>query len=139
MSMMDRLKVYAEKTAEKREVSAQLKELNEQLTILEEELLEEMTAEGLTQARVDTGAGSFTIFPKRQIWAGIEEGQKLLAVVALEDHGMRDLLTANLQSLSSWCREREERGEPVIPDYLEGLVKVTEKFTLSVRKAGNGK
>ena len=133
---IERLKTYASLTVRKRDVSKELDELKSQLSILESELLDELTSSGLTQARVETESGMFTLFPKRQIWASLEEGVRLEAIEAFEAHGMKDLLSPNYQALSAWCREREDHGEEPVPDFLVGLVKVTEKYTLNVTKAG---
>lgn len=134
----DRVKRYAELISLKRQAKATLNTIQEELTTLETELLDALAAEGIDQVRVDTDEGRFTIFPKRQIWAGIEEGKKLEAIEVLEKLGLKDLLSPNYQSLSSWVREHEVTETP-LPKEFEGVIAVREVFTLNVRKAGNGK
>lgn len=130
-------KQYAELVAKKRELKAVLKTLDETIAEREVALLDEMGAEGVTQMRVDTDSGAFTLFPKCTVWAGIEEGQKLKAIEVLEGLGMKDLLSPNYQSLSSWVREHIDAGVP-LPKEFEGVIAVREVFSLAVRKA-NGR
>lgn len=133
----DRVKRYAELTSLKRQAKATLNTIQEELTTLETELLDALAAEGIDQVRVDTDEGRFTIFPRRTIWGGIEEGKKMEAIEVLEKLGLKDLLSPNYQSLSSWIREHEETGIP-LPEEFNGVIMVREVFSLAVRKA-NGK
>lgn len=130
----EEVREYAELTAEKRRLTADLEDIKKKLSTLEQHLLDRFGAEGVSQMRVDTDEGSFTVFPKRQIWAGIEEGQKLAAIDVLEKLGLKDLLSPNYQSLSSWVREHEEMGVP-LPEEFAGVIAVREVFSLAVRKA----
>ncbi len=130
----EEVRQYAELTAEKRRLTAELEEVKKNLSQMEQHLLDRFGAEGVSQMRVDTDEGSFTVFPKRQIWAGIEEGQKLAAIEVLEKLGLKELLSPNYQSLSSYVREHEEMGVD-LPAEFEGVIAVREVFSLAVRKA----
>ena len=131
---VERYQHYAAKVALKRELKAKLTELEADIKETETALLDEMGSEGVTQVRVETSEGPFTLFPKRVVWAGVEEGQKLRAIEVLESLGLKDLLSPNYQSLSSWVREHEEFGRP-LPEEFKGVIAVREVFSLAVRKA----
>ena len=133
-----RVRRFAELTSLKRQAKATLAEIQEEMDKIQDEVLTAMSAEGVSSLRVDTSEGRFTVSPRRQIWAGVEEGQKLKAVQVLEALGLQDLVSPNYQSLSSWVREHEEVGRP-LPKEFEGVIAVREVFSLGVRKAGNGK
>lgn len=135
-----KVKQYAELTSKKREVQKMLDDLNGTLAKLEEELLEEYTDEGVSSLKVDTSEGRFTVFPRRELWAGREEGvDNDAACAALRAAGLDDLCETkfNTQKLSAVVREMDAAGAPY-PASFVGVIKVTEKYRLSVRKAGNG-
>lgn len=130
-------KEFAELKSLKRQLSAKMAELDETIAKREVTLLDQMATEGFTSIRVDTSEGSYTISPRRTISATAEEGQKEELIKRMESLGLRDLVTLNYRSLSSWVREHQEIGKP-LPKKLEGLIRVNEIFHLGVVKA-NGK
>ena len=132
-----RVKRVAELTSLKRQAKATLADIQEEMDRIQQEVLDAMGAEGISSLRVDTSEGRFTVSPRRQLWAGVEEGQKRKAVEVLEALGLGDLVSPNYQSLSSWVREHEDQGRP-LPAEFAGVIAVREVFTLGVRKAGNG-
>ena len=134
----NRIKRYAELTLLKRQAKTTLADIQEEMDKIQQEVLDIMGAEGVSSLRVNTSEGWFTVSPKRTIWAGIEEGMKLQAIEVLESLGLKDLLSPNYQSLSSWVREHEDQGRP-LPAEFAGVIAVREVFSLGVRKAGNGK
>lgn len=133
----ERVKRYAELTSLKRQAKTTLADIQEEMDKIQQEVLDAMGAEGISSLRVDTSEGRFTVFPKRQLWAGIEEGMKMQAIEVLESLGLKDLLSPNYQSLSSWVREHEDQDRP-LPAEFAGVIAVREVFSLGVRKA-NGK
>ena len=134
---MDAVKQFAELTARKRGLAAQLDEVKAEMDALQESILAMMGEAGVSSVRVDTDEGRFTLFPRRELWAGALEGDYVRACVALRDAGLSDLVEErfNTQRLSAVVREMDAAGTP-LPESFEGAIKVSEIFKLSVRRAG---
>ena len=135
---MESVKKFAELTAKKRGLSAQLDEVKAEMDALQESILAMMGEAGVSSVRVDTDEGRFTLFPRRELWAGAMEGDYVRACVALRNAGLGDLVEErfNTQRLSAVVREMDAAGTP-LPESFEGAIKVSEVFKLSVRKAGS--
>lgn len=138
---------YAHLFAAKKGLEDELKDIEGELRHLEEVLLEEFLAEGMERARVD----GVTIYIERQLWAKVPEGVARPDVVAaLESAGLRDFITYNSLTLSSYIREvaRSASGEdhPSAGDALAalvaakpalaGMVDVEERVTIRGRRTG---
>jgi hypothetical protein len=132
-----KVRQYAELTARKRALKSQLDEVDSDLAALQEEILDMMAQNGVPSLKVDTAEGRFTVFTRRELWAGALEGDYPRACAALQAAGMGDLVEErfNTQRLSAVVREMETTGTPY-PESFEGAIKITETFKLGVRKAG---
>ena len=96
--------------------------------------LSELMAE--TETQNFTRAGTmFCLTTKTR--ASATAGVKDELFQALKDNGYADLVyeTVNANSLSSFVKEQIEGNGDTLPGWLEGLVNVFDKTTVSVRKA----
>ena len=130
---------YAALINAKRNKKAEIDALDAEINQLQEEILATMSEEGLSSMRVDIEEGRFTIFPRRELWAGAMDGDYERACHALKVAGLGDLVEEkfNTNRLSSVVREMDAAGVPM-PESFAGAIKVSEVFKLSVRRA-NGK
>ena len=96
--------------------------------------LSELMAE--TETQNFTRAGTmFCLTTKTR--ASAAAGVKDSLYAALKDNGFGDLVyeTVNANSLSSFVKEQIEGNGDALPDWLEGLVNVFDRTTVSVRKS----
>jgi len=96
--------------------------------------LSELMAE--TETQNFTRAGTmFCLTTKTR--ASATAGVKDELFQALKTNGYGDLVyeTVNANSLSSFIKEQIEGNDDTLPGWLEGLVNVFDKITVSVRKA----
>ena len=127
---------YAVLVAKRKNLEAEVDTLKETLTKLEAELLARMGDEGVTQLKVETDEGEFTLFPKRTLWSSCIPGHETELNDGLRVLGMGDLVkeSVNSQRLSSYIRELDIVGQAV-PAEIIYAVKISERFTIGVRKA----
>ena len=127
---------YAGLVAQRKAAEELVEGLKEKLTKLEAELLTRMGDEGVASLKVDTPEGRFTLFPKRQLWSSCIPGHEQELHDGLRALGMGDLVkeSVNSQRLSSYVRELDAVGHMVPPE-VANAIKVTERFTIGVRKA----
>ena len=127
---------YAVLVAKRKNLEAEVDTLKETLTKLEAELLARMGDEGVTQLKVETDEGEFTLFPKRTLWSSCIPGHETELNDGLRVLGMGDLVkeSVNSQRLSSYIRELDIVGQAV-PAEIINAVKISERFTVGVRKA----
>ena len=127
---------YAVLVAKRKNLEAEVDTLKETLTKLEAELLARMGDEGVAQLKVETDEGKFTLFPKRTLWSSCIPGHETELNDGLRALGMGDLVkeSVNSQRLSSYIRELDIVGQAV-PAEIINAVKISERFTVGVRKA----
>ena len=127
--LSDRLKALKDK---KKEIEATLKAVNE--TILEiETALAELMAISETQNFTRSGTTfSLTTSTKASAKAGMKEE----LYTALKNAGDGDLVveTVNPSSLSAFVKEQISENNEALPEWLDGLVNVFEKISISMRK-----
>ena len=124
----------------------QLKALRERKDALEEEMkqlnadidnadwhLSELMAESETQ-NFTRGGTTFCLTTKTR--ANAVAGKRAELFAALRENGYGDLVTetVNANSLSSFVKEQMEAEGDMLPGWLNGLVSVFEKTTVSVHK-----
>lgn len=124
----------------------QLKALRERKEALEEEMkqlnadidnadwhLSELMAESETQ-NFTRGGTTFCLTTKTR--ANAVAGKRTELFAALRENGYGDLVTetVNANSLSSFVKEQMEAEGDMLPGWLNGLVSVFEKTTVSARK-----
>ena len=117
----------------KSELEAQVKDVTAKIDEVDYRL-SEMMAE--TETQNFTRAGTmFCLTTKTR--ASASAGVKDELYAALREQGFGDLVyeTVNANSLSSFVKEQIEGNDDNLPGWLEGLVNVFDKTTVSVRKS----
>ena len=127
--LSDRLKALKDK---KKEIETSLKSVNDMIFEVESALAEFMT---LSETQNFTRSGtmfSLTTSTKASAKAGRKD--KLYAL--LKDAGYGDLVveTVNPSSLPAFVKEQISENNDSLPQWLEGLVNVFEKTSISIRK-----
>jgi hypothetical protein len=135
----ERLKRFATLTSLKRGKKSELDEIEHEIIQLQEEILEEMGREGISQARVDTDDGRFTLYPYVTLWGKAKEGNYDGACRWLKRVGLGDLVEKkfNVHKMSAVLREMNA-GEQPYPKGWEKYLEVSEVYKVGVRKS-NGK
>lgn len=130
---------YINLDKKKRDLSDKLDEIKGQIRELEQTILAEFQAEGMSQAKI----GERCLWLDHKIWAsagGDMEG----AVAALKAAGESDMVkeSINRQTLSAWVREQApsklsspEEIQAALPAGLAQAIKVTETNNIRVRKS----
>lgn len=90
----------AELTIEKRALQLRIKRLEEQIAYLEGEILPQWTEDQVTQLKVKTSAGPYTLYLSSQVWASTE----FLDLEKLGDE-FPGLLSLNRMTASAALRE----------------------------------
>lgn len=97
-------------------------------------VLQDFQRQGVSKTTVN----GKTAYLLRQVWANVAEGQFEALKEALLQLNAGDIVkeTINTQSLSAFVREFEpdDQGLPGLPAELRGLVKISEKFDIRVRR-----
>ncbi len=144
---------FVAETIRLKEVEKQLKADKADLEGKKQAILDGFAEQGVGQIRID----GKTVYTHRQLWAGkadaldasgepLKEKGKAIKVDndeyidAIKAAGLEHMVkeTVAASTLSSWVREidqEDDDGLPVLPPELVGMVKVTEKFDVRVRKA----
>ncbi|MBN2377033.1 MAG: hypothetical protein JXD22_11570 [Sedimentisphaerales bacterium] len=129
---MEKLKRFAELAKAKEKANADLDAIKTEMAELEPELLEVFIENETTQIKI----ADRTIYVDSRIFASAIDQKELCAYMTEEGFGDMVKEAINGNTLSSYVREfeRDEEGVPVLPDGLKGLVKVSLKDSLKVRK-----
>lgn len=128
--MADRLRGLRD---EKAELEKRIKEINGEIDDTDFRLSELMAE---TETQNFTRAGMmFCLTSKTRASAAAGRKDELFA--ALRGEGFGDLVyeTVNANSLSAFVKEQIEENGDVLPEWLDGLVNVFEKTSVSLRKA----
>jgi len=129
-----KIKKYVELADKKKRAEANIDEIKQQMKVLEEYLLDNMMKAGQQSANLD----GHTVYVHRQLWASAANGAEALHE-ALEQTGHGELVEpkVNSQRLSALVREfeQDEEGMPILPGALKEAVKVSEKYSVRVRKS----
>jgi len=112
------LRQLGERIARKKELKAQLKQLEEEMRDLQEPCMNTLAAAGMENARIELEDGSrMTLHLHSQLWARpiVDEGgspNRAAVVEALREEGMDDFLKEdfNVQQLSGFARECDRSG-----------------------------
>lgn len=124
------LRNYTTLDRRRRELKAELAEVEDQVRQLQETLLNEFEQAGMSSIRQD----GTTVYVHRQLWCNPKDGDYLRACRALRDAGLGDMVTErfNLNSVSAWVREQEKEGAE-IPEVLQDALNINEVFSLRTR------
>ncbi len=128
--LADRLRALRD---EKAEAEQRLKEINAEIDEVDYRL-SEMMAESETQNFTRAGT-MFCLTTKTR--ASATAGRKDDLFAALRGEGYGDLVyeTVNANSLSAFVKEQISENGDVLPAWLDGLVNVFEKTSVSLRKS----
>lgn len=127
--LADRLKGLKE---QKKQKESELKNVNDMIFEVESALAELMT---LSETQNFTRSGTmFSLTTSTK--ASTKAGRKDELYALLKDAGYGDLVveTVNPSSLSAFVKEQISENDDVLPQWLEGLVNVFEKTSVSIRK-----
>ena len=128
--LSDRLKALKEN---KKELETTLKNVNEKIFEIESSLAELMT---LNETQNFTRSGTmFSLTTSTK--ASAKAGKREELYTALKNAGYGDLVveTVNPSSLSAFVKEQISENGETLPEWLDGLVNVFEKTSISMRKS----
>lgn len=123
--MIELAKKFVALTREKRERNAELRQIEETLGELEEELVTIMTNESVGKFSVD----GMTVFPQKHVYVKAKGGDQQAAVEALYKYGVRTGLMLSTMRLRAMVKEDPEGLPPEVMEHLE----VTERYKLGAR------
>lgn len=135
---MERVRRFAELDQQKADLKSMIKELDVELTILDERIQNDMTQSGITQHRVEVPRGSGkhrTVHLRRDLRASPTD---IGALARYADTAEFVKLAVNAQTLSAFVREITELnkdGLPILPEQIKDAVKVSEIYSVRSRKA----
>jgi hypothetical protein len=120
---------YAERDAKKKQLEAEISQLNIELEALSQLGVDALEDSGAN--KIDLTAGGYVSISDR-LYTSTEDREKLFAWI--KQHKLQSLLTLNYQTLSGLNNERIIAGKPLVPG-----TKVFIKTQLTVRGVnGNG-
>lgn len=117
----------------KKELETTLKNVNEKILEVEMSLAELMT---LNETQNFTRSGTmFSLTTSTK--ASAKAGRREELYTALKNAGYGDLVveTVNPSSLSAFVKEQISENGELLPEWLDGLINVFEKTSISIRKA----
>ena len=128
-NLSDRLKALKEN---KKELETTLKNVNEKILEVEVSLAELMTLNETQNFTRSETMFSLTTSTK----ASAKAGKREELYTALKNAGYGDLVveTVNPSSLSAFVKEQISENGEALPEWLDGLVNVFEKTSISLRK-----
>ena len=127
--LADRLKTLKE---EKKQKELELRNISDMLTEIEAALAEFMTLNEIPN--FTHGDTSFSL--RTSLKASAVSGKKEELYSSLKNAGYGDLVveTVNPSSLSAFVKEQISENENELPKWLDGLINIFEKNTVSTRK-----
>ena len=126
---------YKLKTAKdrKKELEAQVKELNVEIDSLDTAL-----SDAMAESEVDKfSRNGSTFYLNSRLFASPQAGRKDALMQALKDNGYGSIVveSVNANTLASFCREQRAANEDELPDWLKDVVNVYDKITVGIRKS----
>lgn len=114
----------------KADLDSQLKGLNAEIESIEDELIADMLEnedasfnhKGITCSLVQREFVSPEVERKGDLWT------------AMKENGFEDLFTINSQTLSGTLKDLKANNDDQLPEWLDGLVKITEKPSIRLSK-----
>ena len=128
--LADKLKMLRE---EKKDIEQKVKDINAQIEQVDYALATAMV-ESETQNFTRNGT-QFCLTNKTMASASKDRKEDLFEALRGEGFGGLIYETVNANSLSAFVKEQISENEDALPSWLNGLVNVFEKITISVRKA----
>lgn len=127
--LAERLKVLKD---EKKQKELELRNINDMLTEIEVALAEFMTLN--ETPNFTHGDTSFSLRPSLKASAVSGKKDELYALLKSSGYGDLVVETVNPSSLSAFVKEQISENENELPDWLNGLINIFEKNTVSTRK-----
>lgn len=128
LELADQLIVLREK---RDAVQDELKEINADIEATEAAMIEIMTAEEC--AGFKRGNRTFSLVIRE--YPGAVPENKAQLYEEMRNHGFDHIFTINPMTLSATVKELKTENDDVLPEWLDGLVRVFEKASISVRKS----
>jgi len=111
-------------------IDFQLKELNEKIDITERDLIDQMTTEECPSFK--RNGSLFCVITKEYPSAIVDK--KNILYDKMKEQGYEHLFTINTNTLSATVKELKANNDDVLPEWLSGLIKITEKQNIQLRK-----
>ena len=127
LELSDRLKELKDA---KNEHEAEVRKLNEEIDGVTTEMIDMMTTEELTS--FNRNGTTFSLVTQEFPAAKPERKPELWD--AMKANGYEDLFTINSQTLTATLKELISGNDGVVPEWLNGLIKIAEKNTIRVSK-----
>lgn len=127
LELADQLKKQRDK---KNGLDFSMKELNKEIELTEQELIQQMTTEECESFK--RNGVTFSLVKKEYPSAVPEKKSELYDI--MKEQGFEHLFTINTQTLSATLKELKANNEDILPEWLDGLVQITEKASIQVRK-----
>ena len=128
LELSDRLKALKDRKAE---IEKDLKDTNAEIDGVTAEMIELMTTDELES--FNRNGTTFSMVT--QVFPSPEPERKSDLWDVMKKNGFEDLFTINSQTLSATLKELISENEGVIPEWLDGLIKITEKNSIRVTKS----
>ena len=126
------LREFVSLTGRKRDLEAELRQVQDRLNELEPGLVDMLVEEGIQRTTVD----GYTAYLQEDVWASPLDGNIAGLCAALKVAGFGDMVaeTVNRQTLSAWVRERRKDGEP-LPPAVEPVISIIAGYRLRAKKS----
>ena len=128
LELSDRLK---ELRMQKSDLEREVKGINEEIDGVTTEMIDLMTTEELTS--FNRNGTTFSLVTQEYPTPEPERKGELWEV--MKKNGFEDLFTINSQTLSATVKELIAANEGILPEWLDGLIKITEKNSIRVVKS----
>lgn len=128
LELSDRLK---ELRTQKSYLEREVKGINEEIDGVTTEMIDLMTTEELTS--FNRNGTTFSLVTQEYPAPEPERKGELWEV--MKKNGFEDLFTINSQTLSATVKELIAANEGVLPEWLDGLIKIAEKNSIRVAKS----
>ena len=128
LELSDRLK---ELRMQKSDLEREVKGINEEIDGVTTEMIDLMTTEELTS--FNRNGTTFSLVTQEYPAPEPERKGELWEV--MKKNGFEDLFTINSQTLSAMVKELIAANEGVLPEWLDGLIKIAEKNSIRVAKS----
>lgn len=122
--------VIKELRDEKEELEKKLKEVNAEIESYQAELIDFMINNEC--ANFNHKGFNFTLVRKEYPAAVPERKDELYK--AMKEHDFEELFTINSQTLSATIKDLKANNDDVLPEWLDGLIKVAEKASIRISK-----
>lgn len=127
--MADKLKAAKDR---KKELDAQVKDVNEEI-----ESLDLALADAMVETELDRfSRNGSTFYLNTRLFASPAAGRKDDLMQTLKDQGYGSIVveTVNANTLASFVKEQMAANEDVLPEWLSDVVSTFEKVSVGVRK-----